>query len=203
MIGRLRGLLVHKQPPQLLVEAGGVGYELEASLATFAQLPPTGSEIVLYTHLAVRDDAHLLYGFVTQSERALFRHLIRVNGVGAKLALLILSGMDTDTFTRCVSEGDSATLTRLPGIGRKTAERLIVEMRDRLKELAPGSFKPAVGGTPTSGSVSEPAEDAIAALVALGYKTADAGRMIKAVKQPDGLSSEQLIRRALQTAVRR
>ena len=204
MIGRLRGILLHKQPPQLLIEAGGVGYELEASLTTFAQLPVTGSEVTLFTHLAVRDDAHLLYGFVTRNERALFRHLIRVNGVGAKVALLILSGMDTDTFIRCVNDGDSISLTRLPGIGRKTAERLIVEMRDRLNDLEePGSFRTIARGAPASEQVPGPAEDAVAALVALGYKPADAGRMIKAVAQPDGLSSEQLIRRALQTAVRR
>lgn len=202
MIGRLRGTLVHKSPPQLLVEAGGVGYELEASLATFEQLPTTGAEITLYTHLAVREDAHLLYGFATQDERALFRSLIRVNGVGPKLALLILSGMDTATFARCVREGDSAALTRLPGIGKKTAERLIVEMRDRFKEIEAGPANPVASASPTENGAPDPVTDAVAALVALGYKATDAGRLVKSIES-DGLSSEDLIRRALRATVRR
>ncbi len=138
MIGRLHGQLVYKQPPHLMLEASGVGYELEASLSTFYQLPEVGAEVTLYTHLAVRDDAHLLYAFATLNERSLFRSLIKVSGVGAKLALLILSGMNVDMFTRCIQEGDSAALTRLPGIGKKTAERLVMEMRDRIHEVALG-----------------------------------------------------------------
>lgn len=201
MIGRLRGTLVQKQPPLLMVEAAGVGYELEASLATFALLPAPGTEVTLYTHLTVREDAHLLYGFATQDERALFRSLIRVSGIGAKLALLILSGMTADTFARCVRDGDSAALTRLPGIGKKTAERLIVELRDRIKDLDSGRYTPAVDGS-FSSAPSDPVDDAISALIALGYKPPDANRMVKAVDDT-GLSSEELIRRALQATVKR
>ncbi len=135
MIGRLRGLLVWKQPPYLMIDANGVGYELEASLTTFQTLPEIGAEVTLLTHLAVREDAHTLYGFASTAERGLFRDLIRVAGIGPRLALLILSGMSVELFGRCVREGDAASLTRLPGIGKKTAERLIIEMRDRIGEL--------------------------------------------------------------------
>lgn len=202
MIGRLRGTLLLKQPPWVMLEASGVGYELEVSLATFGELPTLGEEAVLYTHLAVREDAHLLYGFATLDERGLFRSLIRVNGVGAKMALLILSGMSADTFARCVQEGDTTALTRLPGIGKKTAERLIVEMRDRLQTLdkvATGVFVTAEAGVLTP---PDPVEDAISALIALGYKPPDATRMIKAI-DCTGLSSDVIIRQALQATVKR
>ncbi|HHQ41473.1 MAG TPA: Holliday junction branch migration protein RuvA, partial [Chromatiales bacterium] len=144
MIGRLRGVVAEKRPPFLLLEVGGVGYELEAPMSTFYRLPPVGGEAVLLTHLVVRDDAQQLFGFATAAERDLFRALIRVSGVGAKMALAILSGISAEAFARCVHEGDSAALVRLPGIGRKTAERLIVEMRDRI--APPGEAAEGTGG---------------------------------------------------------
>lgn len=201
MIGRLRGTLILKQPPALMVEAGGVGYELEASLTTFALLPMIGEGVSLYTHLAVREDAHLLFGFATLEERALFRSLIRVSGIGAKLALLILSGMSPETFARCVQDGDAAALTRLPGIGKKTAERLIVELRDRLRDLGAESGL-AVSSETLVAAPASAVDDAISALIALGYKPVDAARMVKAI-DCEGLNSEDIIRRALQAAVKR
>jgi len=199
MIGRLRGLLLEKHPPYLLLEVNGVGYDLEAPLSTFYKLPETGQELTLYTHLAVREDAHTLYGFAALEERTLFRNLIKVSGIGAKLALLILSGMSVDSFARCVQEGDTAALTRLPGIGKKTAERLIVEMRDRIGTLELGEGSGA--GRRIAPAAINPSDDAISALVALGYRQADAARMVNAV-ETDGLPSEEIIRRALQASVR-
>ncbi len=201
MIGRLRGILLDKRPPQLLLEVAGVGYEVEAPMSTFYQLPGTGAEITLHTHLVVREDAHLLFGFASERERALFRNLIKVNGVGAKMALAILSGMSADTFARCVQEGDSAALTRLPGIGKKTAERLIVEMRDRLADWQAEGVLPVVLAVPTS-EVRDELKDAISALVALGYKPPEASRMVSAV-ECDGKTSEEIIRAALQRAVKK
>ena len=200
MIARLRGVLVHKQPPFLLVDVGGVGYELEASMTTFQALPETGAEVTLHTHLMVREDGHFLYGFASLAERALFRSLIRVSGVGAKLALLILSGMSVEQFGRCIREGDTRGLTHLPGVGKKIAERLMVEMRDRVGEL------PAAGGVtlPRSGALpatTSPAEEAVSALVALGYKLPEANRMVDRL-DVDGLGSEEIIRQALKAAVR-
>ncbi len=201
MIGRLRGVLALKHPPHLTIDVGGVGYDLEASLSTFERLPEVGAEITLHTHLAVREDAHVLYGFASLDERTLFRSLIRVSGVGAKLALLILSGMDVNTFSRCVQEGDTAALTRLPGIGKKTAERLIVDMRDRLGTLELGApFTPA--GTAAGSGEAGAVADAVSALVALGYKPVDATRMVRALDS-EGVGSEELIRQALQATVRR
>lgn len=202
MIGRLKGVLVEKRPPYLMIEVQGVGYDLEASLATFYRLPEVGAQVTLYTHLAVREDAHTLYGFAALSERSLFRSLIKVSGVGAKLALLILSGMTVENFTRCIQENDIAAFTRLPGIGKKTAERLLVEMRDRIADVTSWDSVDTrhLGGT-TSALVS-PIDDAINALVALGYKLPDAARMVKAIDS-EGLSSETLIRQALQASVRR
>ncbi|MCU7891467.1 MAG: Holliday junction branch migration protein RuvA [Candidatus Thiodiazotropha sp. (ex Ustalcina ferruginea)] len=200
MIGRLRGELAYKQAPYLLIDINGVGYELEAPLSTFFTLPDIGQQVILYTHLAIREDAHVLYAFTTQSERTLFRSLLKVSGIGAKMALAILSGMSADEFSRCVETEDVASLVRLPGIGRKTAERLIVEMRDRLAKL--GDLT-AVGmpsqGEHSARPVTE-SSDAVSALVALGYKPQDAGRMVKAVKK-DGMDSETLIRAALQGTV--
>jgi Holliday junction DNA helicase RuvA len=201
MIGRLRGELVQKQAPHLLIDVNGVGYELEAPLSTFFTLPETGQGVILFTHLAVREDAHVLYAFATESERSLFRSLLKVSGIGAKMALAILSGMSADEFSRCVEEEDVASLVRLPGIGRKTAQRLIVEMRDRLVKLS--GLTP--GATPLSGQAAGGAgatHDAVAALVALGYKSQDAGRMVKSVAQ-EGMDSEALIRAALQSAVQK
>ena len=202
MIGRLRGVLVWKQPPGLMIDAHGVGYELEASLTTFQTLPEVGAEITLHTHLAVREDAHTLYGFAHLAERALFRELIRVSGVGPRLALLILSGMSVELFGRCIHDGDAASLTRLPGIGKKTAERLIIELRDRIGEL--GSYSATVGlaGGSMVAPEARPVDDAISALVSLGYKLPEASRMVQSL-ETDGLSSEAIIRLALQAQVRR
>jgi Holliday junction DNA helicase RuvA len=194
MIGRLRGTLLHKQPPLLLLEVGGVGYDVEAPLSTFAVLPPVNAEAVLHTHLAVREDSQVLYGFATLAERDLFRNLIKVSGIGAKLALTILSGTDADELARCVRDDDVAALTRLPGIGRKTAQRLLVELRDRLPDVQPGSGR-AAGGKPA------PENDAREALISLGFKPDDAARRLREVADPS-LSAEELIRRALQTTVR-
>ncbi len=202
MIGRLRGLLVWKQPPYLLIDAHGVGYELEASLTTFQTLPETGAEVTLLTHLTVREDAHTLYGFANPAERSLFRHLIRVTGIGPRLALLILSGMSVELFSRCIRDGDSASLTRLPGVGKKTAERLIIEMRDRIGELDLRSATVRLPEGQMAPPAIRPVDDAISALVALGYKLPDASRMVQSL-DTDGLTSEVIIRQALQATVRR
>jgi holliday junction DNA helicase RuvA len=202
MIGRLRGEVAAKQAPFLLLDVNGVGYELEAPLSTFFTLPEIGQSVVLYTHLVVREDAHVLYAFATESERALFRSLLKVSGVGAKMALAILSGMSAEEFARCVESEDVSALVRLPGIGRKTAERLIVEMRDRLAKL--GERSAGVSITPAAQTAGRPRSeksDAVAALVALGYKPLDADRLVKAVAS-DGMDSESLIRAALQSTVK-
>jgi len=199
VIGRLRGTLVSKQPPWLLVDVNGVGYEVEAPMSTFYDLPMAGEEVILHTHLAVREDAHTLYGFGSEQERTLFRRLIKVNGVGAKLALALLSGMSAAEFARCVEEDDVAALTRLPGIGKKTAERLIVEMRDKLGDTEAAVKLP--GGKAAPAAAANPVEDAVSALVALGYKPNEASRMVRNVES-DGLPSEEIIRLALQAAVR-
>lgn len=201
MIGRLRGLLAWKQPPYLMIDANGVGYELEASLTTFQTLPDVGTEVTLHTHLAVREDAHTLYGFASTAERSLFRSLIRVTGIGPRLALLILSGMSVELFGRCVREGDTASLSRLPGIGKKTAERLIIEMRDRIGELRLDPTTVVLPGSRTDTPAVNPLDDAISALVALGYKLPEASRMVRAIES-EGMTSEAIIRQALQASVR-
>ncbi|MCI0655065.1 MAG: Holliday junction branch migration protein RuvA [Methylococcaceae bacterium] len=196
MIGFLRGLLVAKSAPSLLLDVNGVGYEVEAPMATFYKLPEIGREVHLYTHLVVREDAQLLFGFSNQDERALFRSLIKVNGVGARLALTLLSGLSVDEFHRCVQNHDTAALVRLPGIGKKTAERLIIEMRDRLpaSDVSGASVTPGfVAGEPM------PVQEAVSALIALGYKNQDAHRMVNKVAA-QGKSSEEIIRAALQAA---
>ncbi len=193
MIGRLRGVIVAKQPPWLLIEVGGVGYEVEAPLSTFEQLPAVGGEAMLHTHLIVREDAQLLCGFAREGERALFRRLIRVSGVGAKLALAILSGMNADEFARCVQNRDSAALTRLPGIGKKTAERLVVELADAL-----GAFSESGAPASAPGGVLGEAQRA---LETLGYKPAEATRMLRGI-EADGLSSEVIIRQALRATLK-
>jgi Holliday junction DNA helicase RuvA len=195
MIGAVRGRIASKTPPQLTVDVGGLGYELEAPMSTFFHLPPVGAEVSLLTHLVVREDAHVLYAFATEEERGLFRSLIRVSGVGPRIALALLSGMSVAAFTRCVQSEDVAALTRVPGVGRKTAERLIVEMRDRL--ATPG---PALGGAAAPAADSAEGE-AFGALVALGYRAAEATRLLKAV-EPGTYTTEELIRRALQGAAR-
>ena len=196
MIGRLRGTLLEKQPPWLVVDVAGVGYELEASMTTLVALPAVGEAVSLHTHLTVRDDAHLLYGFAREQERALFRALIKVNGVGPKLALAILSGMDEAAFQRCVMEDDVKALTRLPGVGKKTAERLIIEMRDRFPHWeAP---EPALAGLEAGGAATprqDPLADAEAALVSLGYKPAEAARMLAGLEEEG--STEAIIKAAL------
>ena len=202
MIGRLRGEILHKQPPWLLLDVNGVGYELEAPMSTFYDLPAVGEQVTLVTHLAVREDAHTLYGFLRETDRALFRDLLKVTGVGARMALAILSGMDARRFALCVEQEDHAALIRLPGIGRKTAERLVIEMRDRVAGLAGG---PAPSGGATAGSpraatsAADPLNDAIEALIALGYRPPDANRMARAVAE-GAKTSEEIIRAALRGA---
>lgn len=200
MIGRLRGVLVWKRAPALLLDVNGVGYEIEAPMSTFYELPQTGEEATLHTHLLVREDAHLLYGFASEAERGLFRELLKVNGVGAKMALVILSGMSAEAFGRCVHDHDAATLVRLPGIGKKTAERLIIEMRDRLKPHHEG------GGSPDLSAIAPPAADspvseAVSALMALGFKAGEASRMVQTVNS-EGMTSEALIRDALKASAK-
>ncbi|MGD8629438.1 MAG: Holliday junction branch migration protein RuvA [Gammaproteobacteria bacterium] len=198
MIGLLRGRLLSRQPPTLLLDVQGVGYEVDAPLTTFYELPDVGTEVTLYTHLAVREDAHTLYGFLKPGDRTLFRMLLKVNGVGARLALAILSGMESPRFISCVQEGDAAALVRLPGIGKKTAERLIIELRDRL-ESGQGGMR-AAGGELSSDAAASPVEDAVSALVGLGYKPQEASRMVRAIDSAE-LSSGEIIRRALQRTV--
>lgn len=198
MIGLLRGRILDKQPPQLLLDVHGVGYEIDAPMTTFYDLPGVGEEVILFTHLAVREDAHTLYGFVKRTDRELFRNLLKVNGVGARLALAILSGMETRVFITCVQAGDAGALVKLPGIGRKTAERLIIELRDRLELSLEASSATA---SATAAMASSPVEDAVSALVGLGYKPQEASQMVRALQTAD-LSSEEIIRGALQAAVR-
>jgi Holliday junction DNA helicase RuvA len=199
MIGRLRGILLEKKPPQLLLDVQGVCYEIEAPMSTFYVLPEAGADLVVHTHLIVREDAHLLYGFASLDERRLFRALIKVNGVGAKLALTILSGIESAEFAQCIQLGDMDRLVRLPGIGKKTAERLIVEMRDRLKDWETG---PTPLAAPGHANISRSAEaDAISALINLGYKPQEASRMVLAVAA-EAMSSEAIIREALRTTLR-
>lgn len=200
MIGYLRGKLIHKAPPQLLLDVHGVGYEVEAPMNTFYDLPALGEEVKLHTHLVVREDAHILFGFATESERMLFRTLIKVNGVGPKLALTILSGQSTEEFYRCVHDNDVKGLVRLPGVGQKTAERLIIEMRGRLPELnklSASNDRPSL----LPGSAVSPKQEAISALCALGYKPPDAARMVQSIATEDK-SCEDIIRLALRGAVK-
>lgn len=197
MIGRLRGIVLEKRPPWLLVDVAGVGYELEISMTTLVALPAIGDEVVMYTHLTVRDDAHLLYGFAGERERTLFRALIKVNGVGPRLALAILSGMDEDTFVRSVRDDDIKSLTRLPGIGKKTAERLIIEMRDRFPDWEPAGQGDAESSSASASLMPDqtPLADAEAALVSLGYKPAEATRMLSGFEGES--TTEAMIKAAL------
>ncbi|HEB77828.1 MAG TPA: Holliday junction branch migration protein RuvA [Methylothermaceae bacterium] len=191
MIGFLRGVLTHKHPPSLLLDVGGVGYEVDAPMSTFYQLPDTGSEVMLHTHLVIREDAHVLFGFATESERTLFRALIRITGIGPRLGLAILSGLSPDEFQRCIQQGDVTALQRLPGIGKKTAERLIIEMRDRPPDTSSGEVV-------TEGS-ADPLREASEALIALGYKPQEAERLLHQVKE-QAAGVEELIRLALKQA---
>jgi len=201
MIGSLSGLLTFRSPPHLLLEVGGVGYEVEAPMSTFYSLPAVGQPTRLLTHLVVREDAHVLYGFATVQERALFRNLLKVSGVGPRIALAILSGVTSEAFAQAVRAEDSATLTRIPGVGRKIAERLIVEMRDRLED-ATVLVATAALGADAPRAQSGPQAEAYGALVALGYKPPEATRLLKGLGDTAALSTEELIRRALQSAVR-
>lgn len=195
MIGQLRGIILEKQAPDLVIDVQGVGYEVAAPMSTFINLPAINQDVSLFTHLIVREDAQLLYGFATIRERLLFRSLLKVNGVGAKLALTILSASDVDDFVRSVQEGDAANLTRLPGVGKKTAERLIIEMRDRLKDIRSAmGLKPVVSVAAKLAGAKDEASDA---LVSLGYKPAEAEKMIRSL-DTDGLNTEQIIKLALQ-----
>jgi Holliday junction DNA helicase RuvA len=194
VIGSLEGRLVHKSPPHLQLEVAGVGYEIEAPMSTFYSLPAAGERLRLLTHLVVREDAHILYGFATQEERALFRSLLKVSGVGPRIALALLSGVSVAAFRQCVREQNAAGLTRIPGVGRKIAERLIVEMRDRI-DAVPGM--PVNGAAAPAGDAHDPAGEAWNALVSLGYKPAEATRLLKGVESG---STEERIRRALQSA---
>jgi Holliday junction DNA helicase RuvA len=196
MISRLSGFLVEKQPPLLVVDVGGVGYEVEAPLGVFDELPEIGKPVVILTHLQVSQDHQTLYGFSSVAQRTLFRQLLKISGIGAKLALTILSGASGDDLARFVADGDAASLTRLPGIGKKTAERIIIELRDKMNDLP--ARLPGVAGaaTSTSGAIAE----ASSALRALGYKPAEVNRMVREVVEPE-MAAEEIIRKALQTMV--
>lgn len=206
MIGRIRGTLVEKNPPEILIDTHGVGYEIQLPMTSFYQLPETGDEAIVFTHFVVREDAQLLFGFATKTERTLFRELIKANGVGPKLALTILSGMSAEQFVHCVQHEDVTSLVKLPGVGKKTAERLLIEMRDRLKNLFAndgdsvalnaGKFESTAMIMP----VASASDEAISALMALGYSQSQAAKSVKAVAQDD-LASEDMIRRALKAMV--
>lgn len=197
MIGRLRGTLVEKQPPHVMLDVQGVGYELEVTTSTLYRLAALGEPVTLHTHMVVREDAQLLYGFIEKRERELFRELIRLNGVGPKLALALMSSLEVDELVRCVQAQDTSALTRVPGVGKKTAERLLVELKDRFKawETLPGMatlmVEPQLEVT-----VLNAQNDAVSALISLGFKPQEASRAVSAV-QEEGLSSEDMIRRAL------
>lgn len=201
MIGRLTGKLLVKQPPLILVDVHGVGYELNAPMSTFYQLPELHQDISLHTHMVVREDAQLLYGFATEAERRWFRSLIKVNGVGAKLALGILSSMGANDFARCVQDKETARLVKLPGVGKKTAERLIVEMSDRLSEWNTEPLDSALLGEAHTPVPSSAIDEAQHALIALGYKPQEASRMLSLV-EGEVESSEELIRAALKSMIR-
>ncbi|MCX2979330.1 Holliday junction branch migration protein RuvA [Halieaceae bacterium IMCC14734] len=201
MIGRISGTLLEKQPPEILLDVGGVGYEIQVPMTTLYELPVTGTALTLFTHFVVREDAQLLYGFSSERDRHLFRSLIKVSGVGPKLALGILSGMDADSFVRTVQRDDISTLVKLPGVGKKTAERLLIEMRDRLKDWMLELAEPTAATT-AAASDRDMLAEAESALVALGYKPAEASRAVAAANDDSIERSEELIRRALQSMVR-
>jgi holliday junction DNA helicase RuvA len=201
MIGRIRGILAVKRPPEILIDVGGVGYELQVPMTTLFQLPELGAEVSLLTHFVVREDAQQLYGFMTEQDRRLFRELIKVSGVGPRLALTLLSGLDAVEFSRCLQRDDISALVALPGVGKKTAERLLVEMRDKagkwLEALSPSGGIPV---TPSISSGNAARDEAEQALVALGYKLPEAAKLVAAADTPDVASSAELIRAALKSA---
>jgi Holliday junction DNA helicase RuvA len=196
MIGQIRGKLIGRQAPEILVEVGGIGYEIQVPMTTLYQLPEMGQEVTLLTHFVVREDAQQLFGFIGAADRRLFRALIKVSGVGPRLALTLLSGMDASEFARCMQRDDVTALVALPGVGRKTAERLLVEMKDKagdwLDELSDGEVPRA----PTTDQRAEAEQ----ALVALGYKLPEAAKLVASIETPDDMTSEQLIRLALRYA---
>jgi Holliday junction DNA helicase RuvA len=200
VIGRLRGTLVHKQAPFLLLDVGGVGYEIEATTRAWYALPAPGEECTIYTHLIVREDAQSLFGFASENERGLFRDLIKVNGIGVRMALSIVSGIAIEDFMHSIQEGDVATLTRIPGIGKKSAERLIVEMRSRIKDRLAVPDPQRIQGVRRD-LAPDPVRDAVSALAALGYKPHEASQMVRAVDTA-GRNSEEIIRSALQSAAK-
>ena len=200
MIGLLRGKLLIKQPPDLMLDVNGVGYEVQASMTTFYDLPELHAEVTLYTHFVVREDAQLLYGFSSQTERELFRHLLKVNGVGPKMALAIVSGMNPPEFNQVIHAADIARLSRIPGVGKKTAERLVIELRDRLPKSDGHEAGTSTHAAPALPSVSA-SDEAINALLALGYKPAQASQMIAAYED-QGLSVEDMIRQALRASLK-
>jgi Holliday junction DNA helicase RuvA len=192
MIGRITGTLVSKTPPLIMVDVNGLGYEIEAPMSVFYKLPAIGEKVVLVTHLQIKDDAHTLFGFSDEAERVLFRQLLKISGIGAKIALNILSGISPQELAVLVAEGNAIALTRLPGIGKKTAERLIIELRDKLDGIPMST--PDIDGEPGS---SNPQSEAIQALTALGYRAADVGPMVRRVAK-EGMPVEDIIRHALQ-----
>ena len=204
MIGQIRGILIEKKPPEILVDVGGITYEIQVPMSSLYQLPDVGQEVVLHTHFVVRDDAQLLYGFCRTKDKTLFRSLIRVNGVGPRMALVILSGMEPDEFVRVVRNNDVTAMVNMPGIGKKTAERLIVEMRDRLSEWQASEGADSAPETQDSASTIKVfSKDAEAALIGLGYKPQQAARAIAQVLK-DNLEitdSEELIRLSLKSIV--
>ena len=196
MIGRLKGVVLNKQAPDLLLDVGGVGYELLVPLNTFFEVPEIGETVTLHTHFVVREDAQQLYGFSQLEERVLFRHLIKVNGVGPKMALAILSGMSAKEFSRCVQRDEVATLVKIPGVGKKTAERLLIEMRDKISSIADDSSEPV-----TEQVTQDISLEAESALTALGYRPQDAAKMVNRVAGEHITNAEQLIRAALKSMV--
>ncbi len=198
MIARLAGTLILKQPPLMVIDIAGVGYEVEAPLTVFYDLPETGQPVVILTHLSIKDDSHTLYGFSSEEQRTLFRQLLKISGIGAKLALTILSGVSGDELARYVHDNDTASLIRLPGIGKKTAERIIMELRDKL-EIIPATGSSVRGGN--SMIAGDAGSEASHALRALGYKPQEVSRMVRLVAEPD-MSAEEIIRLALQSTVK-
>ena len=203
MIGRLKGILLEKQPPEILLDVQGVGYELLLPMTSFYNLPEIGQEATLFTHLVVREDAHLLFGFAQKTDRTLFRELIKTNGVGPKLVLAILSAMSVEDFAYAIEREELSKLVKIPGVGKKTAERLLVELKGKFKGIKQTDFfiESSHIKTPSMAAQNEtPLDEAVSALIALGYKPAEAEKMVKKVAKPD-LNSEKLIREALKAAL--
>ena len=203
MIGRLKGTLLEKQPPEILLDVQGVGYELLLPMTSFYNLPEIGQEATLFTHLVVREDAHLLFGFAQKTDRTLFRELIKTNGVGPKLALAILSAMSVEDFAYAIEREELSKLVKIPGVGKKTAERLLVELKGKFNGIKQTDFFIESSHIKTSSMTAQnetPLDEAVSALIALGYKPAEAEKMVTKVAKPD-LNSEKLIREALKAAL--